>query len=71
MSIAAGWFIRADHDDELIWKNGDTLGFTSFMGYSTKSQTGAVLLANGECAPMLTPIGWHLLNTDFPLKKLG
>jgi len=70
MSVAAGWFIHADHDDELIWKNGDTLGFTSFMGYSAKSQTGVVLLANGECGGILTPLGWHLINADFPLKKL-
>lgn len=71
MSVAAGWFVFADHGDELIWKNGDTLGYTSFMGYSAKSRQGIVLLANGEFQGIITPTGWHLLNPDFPLKKLG
>lgn len=71
MSIAAGWFVFADHDDELIWKNGDTLGYTSFIGYSAKSQQGLILLANGEFPGVLTDLGWHLLNPDFPFKKLG
>jgi len=70
MNIAAGWFVFDDHGDELVWKNGDTLGFTSFMGYSAKSQTGVILLANGEY-PGLTDLGWHLLNADFPLQKPG
>jgi len=69
MSIAAGWFVFADHGDELIWKNGDTLGYTSFIGYSAKSQQGLVLLANGEFPGTLTDLGWHLLNADFPVKR--
>jgi hypothetical protein len=70
MNIAAGWYVYADHDDELVWKNGDTLGYTSFIGYSAKSGQGLVLLADGEYPGILTDLGWHLLNRDFPFKKL-
>jgi D-alanyl-D-alanine-carboxypeptidase/D-alanyl-D-alanine-endopeptidase len=71
MHVAAGWFVLAGHGDELVWKNGDKVGYTSFMGYSRKSGQGLVLLANSECAYMLTPVGWHILNPDIPVKKLG
>jgi hypothetical protein len=30
-----------------------------------------VLLANSECAYMLTPVAWNILNPDIPVKKLG
>jgi serine-type D-Ala-D-Ala carboxypeptidase/endopeptidase len=71
MHVAAGWFVLAGHEDELVWKNGDKVGYTSFMGYSKKTGQGLVLLANSECAYMLTPVGWHILNPDIPVKKLG
>ena len=71
MHVAAGWFVLAGHGDELVWKNGDKVGYTSFMGYSKKTGQGLVLLANSECAYMLTPVGWHMLNPDIPVKKLG
>ena len=71
MHVAAGWFVLADHGDELVWKNGDTLGYTSFIGYSKRSGQGLVLLANSQCGSMLTPVGWHLLNPDFSVKKLS
>jgi hypothetical protein len=71
MSVAAGWYVLADHDDELVWKNGDGPGYTSFFGYSPSSHHGVVLLANGECPAILTPLGWHLLNPGSLLKKLG
>jgi len=71
MHVGAGWFVLAGHGDELVWKNGDTLGYTSFLGYSKKTGKGLVLLANSQCGAMLTPVAWHMLNPDIPVKKLG
>jgi serine-type D-Ala-D-Ala carboxypeptidase/endopeptidase len=67
--VGAGWFITSGHDDELVWKDGSTLGYTSFIGYSRRSRAGIVLLANGECGEILPPLGKHMLNPDFPLTK--
>ena len=63
MHVAAGWFVLAGHGDELVWKNGDKVGYTSFMGYSKKSGQ-VVLLANSECATCSRP-WWHILNWIF------
>jgi CubicO group peptidase (beta-lactamase class C family) len=62
---AAGWFITNNHDDQLIWKDGGVLGYSSFIGYSTVHRNGVVVLANGS-GGVLT-VGRHLLNTEFPL----
>lgn len=70
ISVAAGWFISEAHGDKLTWKNGDTVGYTSFVGYSAKERIATVLLSNGQCARILTPMGWHLLNPAFPMKSL-
>ncbi len=68
-SVGAGWFITSGHDDELVWKDGSTLGYTSFIGYSRRSRAGIVLLVNGECGDVLPRLGRHMLNPDFPLEK--
>jgi CubicO group peptidase (beta-lactamase class C family) len=69
VEAAAGWFVSTGHGDELVWKDGSTVGYTSFMGYSVKSRSGVILLANGECGDIMPSLGRHLLNPDFPLQK--
>jgi len=64
-NAAAGWFVTRSHGDSLIWKDGGTLGYASFLGYSTVNHQGAVLLANAITGD-LPDLGKHLLNTDFP-----
>jgi D-alanyl-D-alanine-carboxypeptidase/D-alanyl-D-alanine-endopeptidase len=64
---AAGWFVRTQYGDELVWKGGDTGGYSAFIAYSTRAPHEAVLLANTS-APVTTPeIGKHLVNPAFPL----
>jgi CubicO group peptidase (beta-lactamase class C family) len=70
VKAAAGWFVTNEHRDELIWKGGNTLGYASFIGYSRRYKLGAILLANGECPRILFPLGWHLLNAEFPLSRM-
>jgi D-alanyl-D-alanine-carboxypeptidase/D-alanyl-D-alanine-endopeptidase len=69
VEAAAGWFVSNGHGDELVWKDGSIVGYTSFMGYSAKSRSGIILLANGECGNIMPSLGQHLLNPDFPLQK--
>ena len=67
---AAGWFVRTEHDDELVWKDGGTGGYSTFIGYSTHSGLAVVLLANTLSGFTTPRIGWHLLNLDYPLPAL-
>ena len=36
-------------DDVMCWHNGGTGGYSSFLGFSRKHQTGVVMLATGAC----------------------
>lgn len=55
--MALGWhFDRRDEfdtppEDWLLWHNGGTGGYASYMAFSLKHKTGVVLLANSECRP--------------------
>ena len=49
---------------DLVWTNGGTFGFQSFIGFDPKRRVGVVVLANvGQGGPRLTDdIGLHILN---------
>jgi CubicO group peptidase (beta-lactamase class C family) len=67
---AAGWFVRMQHDDEIVWKDGGTGGYATFIGYSTRSAIAAVLLANTSNWSSTPRIGWHLINAAYPLPTM-
>jgi CubicO group peptidase (beta-lactamase class C family) len=57
-----GWFISSDQNDEIAWKSGLGGGFASFVGFSTKSRRGAVILSNAY--PSIG-LGFRLINPAF------
>lgn len=63
--VAAGWLFRDGHADELVWKDGDTGGYTSFAGWSTRTHVATVLLSNTRSPLSTPPLGMHLLNRAF------
>jgi len=43
-------FIFTDYDDEVVWKDGWTGGFTCFIGFSTRSGRGTIVITDvGNC----------------------
>ncbi|HEX7828351.1 MAG TPA: serine hydrolase [Thermoanaerobaculia bacterium] len=68
MSIAMGWHIAtAANGDEIVWHNGGTGGYRSFMGFNAKTKTGVVVLSNAATLAGPDDIGRHLLDPAFPL----
>lgn len=67
LEIALGWHILTREDREIIWHNGGTGGFRSFIGFDPKSRTGVVVLSNAETPAGVDDIGQHLLNANAPL----
>jgi CubicO group peptidase (beta-lactamase class C family) len=67
LEIALGWHILTRDGHEIIWHNGGTGGYRSFIGYEPKSGVGVVVLSNAETAAGVDDIGQHLLNTSAPL----
>jgi len=62
-----GWQTLTSNGTELIWKDGGTFGFSSFIGFDPKARRGVVVLADGFSP--VTDIGLHLLDGRNPLRK--
>lgn len=63
--IGLGWHIRRGADVEIVWHNGGTGGFHSFVGFDEKRGIGVVILHNS--AVSIDDLGFHLLDPQFAL----
>jgi CubicO group peptidase (beta-lactamase class C family) len=61
-AIGLNWII----DHGIVWHNGGTSGFSSFIGLDPKRHTAIVLLSNSRSEPV-DDIGFHLLDPHAPL----
>ncbi len=67
MEIALGWHINTANGKEIVWHNGGTGGYRSFMGFDPKARVGVVLLSNAGTPAGVDDIGRHLLDASAPL----
>lgn len=66
MDIGLTWHVLHVGDERIVWHNGGTGGFRSFVGFDPEKGVGAVVLTNsGHGAD---DIGMHLINPDVPLE---
>jgi serine-type D-Ala-D-Ala carboxypeptidase/endopeptidase len=65
---ALGWAVDTRGGSEIIWKNGGTGGYRTFIGYSPRSGVGIVALSNASTEFGADDIGLHLLDARFPLE---
>jgi D-alanyl-D-alanine-carboxypeptidase/D-alanyl-D-alanine-endopeptidase len=70
LEIALGWHIFTGENNEIVWHNGGTGGYRSFVGYSPKTRTGVAVLSNTMTAAGVDDIGLHLLDARRPLVKM-
>ena len=67
MTVALAWHIVAPPDrDAVIWHNGGTGGYRTFMGFDPKTRVGVVVLTNASTSRGGDDIGLHIL-TGQPL----
>jgi CubicO group peptidase (beta-lactamase class C family) len=67
LEIGLGWHILTRDGHEIVWHNGGTGGFRSFIGFERKTGMGVVVLSNAETTAGVDDIGQHLLNASAPL----
>ena len=70
LQVGLGWHIFTGHGKEIIWHNGGTGGYRSFMGYDPAAGIGVVALSNAGTDIGVDDIGRHLLDASVPLAKL-
>jgi D-alanyl-D-alanine-carboxypeptidase/D-alanyl-D-alanine-endopeptidase len=66
-NVGLGWIIARSGDDEMIWHNGGTGGYRSFIGFLPNARAGVVVLSNTSTQMGVDDIGQHLLNPEIPL----
>ena len=67
--IALGWIVAPRNGTEIIFHNGGTGGYRSFIGYDAKARVGVVVLSNSGSGEGMDDIGFHLLNPKSPLLR--
>ena len=69
LEIALGWHILTKDGQEIVWHNGGTGGYRTFIGYDKASRVGVVVLSNASTTAGVDDIGMHLLNPASRLAK--
>ena len=65
--IGLGWLIVKPSSSEIVWHNGGTGGYRSFLGFVPSARVGVVVLSNTFTATGVDDIGMHLLDSHAPL----
>ncbi|NVD37276.1 serine hydrolase [Ensifer sp. HO-A22] len=64
---ALGWVISGQGDRQIVWHNGGTGGYRSFVGFRPSTGVGVVVLSNTSTEIGVDDIGEHLLDRESPL----
>lgn len=67
MKVGLNWFTRTSGTHQLVWHNGGTGGYRSFVGFDVERQISVVVLENSGHGP--DDIGFHLLDNSLELAK--
>src|SRR4051812_17463637 len=67
MTIGLAWHVVKVHGKEIVWHNGGTAGYRTFIGFDPVARVGVVVLSNAGTAAGPDDIGRHLLDTEVPL----
>jgi D-alanyl-D-alanine-carboxypeptidase/D-alanyl-D-alanine-endopeptidase len=67
MEVGLGWMVLKALGPDLIWHNGGTGGYRSFLGYNPATGVGVVVLSNTTTPAGVDDIGFHLLDARSPL----
>jgi D-alanyl-D-alanine-carboxypeptidase/D-alanyl-D-alanine-endopeptidase len=67
LEVALAWHVTRKNGKEIVWHNGGTGGYRSFIGFDRENGVGVVALSNTFTWEGVDDIGRHLLDPTFPL----
>lgn len=70
LRIALGWHVWRRRAAEIVWHNGGTGGYRSFIGFRSDTRVGVVVLSNAFTGIGVDDIAIHLLDPRNPLAKI-
>lgn len=70
LDIALAWHIlKTSRGGEIVWHNGGTGGYRSYVGFDPQSRAGVVVLSNMSTPAGVDDIGSHVLDPSLPLAR--
>jgi hypothetical protein len=63
--VGLAWITRTSPQGQIVWHNGATGGYASFVGFTADDKRGVVILANA--AGSVDDLGFAALDSDAPL----
>tara|TARA_R110002096_G_scaffold143328_4_gene299240 strand:+ start:6960 stop:8615 length:1656 start_codon:yes stop_codon:yes gene_type:complete len=67
MKIGLHWFVKTEHGHTIVWHNGGTGGYRTFVAFDPDRKIGVVVLENSSHGS--DDIGFHLLDNESPLAE--
>ena len=67
MTIGLAWHILKAPGGSIVWHNGGTGGYRTFLGFDPVKRVGVVVLSNSAIS--VDDVGFHLIDTLVPLSK--
>ena len=68
LEIALGWHVWTANGHDVVWHNGGTAGYRTFIGFDPRARTAVVALSNAGTQAGVDDIGRHLLDRQIPLR---
>jgi hypothetical protein len=68
VKISFNWITTKSGGRDIIWHNGGTGGYRTFLGMDMDQKKGVFVATNS--ADSVDDLGFHLLNSDVPLRKV-
>jgi CubicO group peptidase (beta-lactamase class C family) len=68
VEVMMAWNVYKKYGREIVWHDGSTAGYWSFLAFDAQKKTGIVLLANTYLD--VDDIGLHTLDKQWPAKEL-
>jgi CubicO group peptidase (beta-lactamase class C family) len=66
--VTLGWFVDKRDGATIVFHEGSTGGYQSFIGYEPESRVGVVVLSNSGTGAGIQDIGLHILHAGIPLR---
>ncbi len=66
LQVGLGWHILSRPVGKIVWHNGGTGGYRSFIGFDPARRLGVVVLSNADAS--VDDFGFHVLDETFPLQ---
>ena len=70
IEIGLNWHITHRGEREIVWHNGGTGGYRTWVGYDPKARVGVVALSNLSNTVGVDDLGMHLIDPTAPMAKL-